>query len=98
MLCLSPADHALITAATAGDTLTLRIANGETRQYVAQAPRVVGRQQREVLDQRRTALTLIACGADGNDRHVLDATLADPIDAARADPAATAGEGGAAGH
>ncbi|MDP9434478.1 MAG: hypothetical protein M3P93_04490, partial [Actinomycetota bacterium] len=82
VLCLAPADHGLITAATAGDHLTLRVANGETRVYVAAAPRVVGRQQREVLDQRHTGLTLVACGADGNDRQVLVAALADLPEAA----------------
>ncbi len=82
VLCLAPADHALITAANTGDRLTVRIANGETRAYLAAAPRVVGRQQREVLDQRHTGLTLVTCGADGNDRHVLVATLADPPAAA----------------
>ncbi len=86
VLCLAPADHALITAANGGDRLTLRIANGETRAYIAAAPRVVGRQQREVLDQRHTGLTLIACGADGNDRHVLVATLADPPAVAERSP------------
>ncbi|MDP9314029.1 MAG: hypothetical protein M3R24_24650 [Chloroflexota bacterium] len=86
VLCLAPADHTLITAAQAGDRLTVRIANGETRSYVAAAPRVVGRQQREVLDQRHTGLTLVACGADGNDRHVLVATLADPPEAAERSP------------
>ncbi len=82
VLCLAPADHALITAAQAGDRLTVRIANGETRSYVAAAPRMVGRQQREVLDQRQTGLTLVACGADGNDRPILVATLTDPPEAA----------------
>ncbi len=82
VLCLAPAEHTLVTAAKAGDQLTVRIANGETRAYLAAAPRVVGRQQREVLDQRHTGLTLVACGADGNDRHVLVATLADPPEAA----------------
>ncbi len=86
VLCLAPADHALIIAAQAGDRLTLRIANGETRVYVAAAPRVVGRQQREVLDQRHTGLTLVACGAEGNDRQVLVATLADPPAVAERSP------------
>ncbi len=86
VLCLAPADHGLITAATAIDRLTVRIANGETRMYVANSPRVVGRQQREVLDQRHTGLTLVACGAEGNDRHVLVATLADPPEAAERSP------------
>ncbi len=86
VLCLAPADHSLITAAQAGDSLTLRIANGETRTYVANSLRVVGRQQREVLDQRHTGLTLVACGADGNDRHVLVATLAVPPEAAERSP------------
>ncbi len=86
VLCLALADHALITAATAGDRLILRIANGETRAYRAAAPRVVGRQQREVLDQRHTGLTLVACGSEGNDRHVLVATLADPPAVAERSP------------
>jgi len=78
VLCLAPADAALVTEARANDGITLRIANGETRQYVAAAPKVVGRHQREVLDQRQTGLTLIACGASGNDRAILTARLRPP--------------------
>jgi hypothetical protein len=75
VLCLAPADAALVTEATARETLTLRIASGETRRYQAAAPRTVGRSEREVMDQRRAGLTLIVCGVAGNERTILEAAL-----------------------
>ncbi len=75
VLCLAPADAALVERAEADETWTLRIASGETRHYRAQEPRTVGRQEREVMDQRHAGLTLIACGASGNDRTIVEAAL-----------------------
>jgi hypothetical protein len=73
-LCLAPQDQALVTSATQGETITLRVANGELRRYTAAAPRRVPRSEREVLDQRRIGLTLVVCGTAGNDRDILEAT------------------------
>ena len=75
VLCLAPADAALVVRAEADEIWTLRIASGETRRYRAQAPRTVGRQEREVMDQRHAGLTLIACGVSGNDRTIVEAAL-----------------------
>ncbi len=72
---VSPADAALVEGAEADELWTLRIASGDTRRYRAQAPRTVGRQEREVMDQRHAGLTLIACGASGNDRTIVEAAL-----------------------
>ncbi len=75
VLCLAPADAALVERAEADELWTLRIASGDTRRYRAQEPRTVGRQEREVMDQRHAGLTLIACGASGNDRTIVEAAL-----------------------
>ena len=75
VLCLAPADAALVEQAEADETWTLRIASGDTRHYRARGPRTVGRQEREVMDQRHAGLTLIACGVSGNDRTVVEAAL-----------------------
>ncbi len=79
VFCLPPSSMALISTMQRGDAITMRPASGAIRQYEIVATSTVGRQQTEVMDQRRAGLTLIVCGSaasgNANERMVAEAVF-----------------------
>jgi hypothetical protein len=71
--CLPQEASPTVAALSRGDVITMRPASGAVRRYEVSRVRRVGRQQVEVLDQRRAGLTLILCGEAGNERTVVEA-------------------------
>jgi hypothetical protein len=69
--CLPQEASPTVAALSRGDVITMRPASGAVRRYEVSRVRRVGRQQVEVLDQRRAGLTLILCGEAGNERTVV---------------------------
>lgn len=73
VFCLSPSATDLIDSLKRGSPILMRPASGELRRYEVMRVRTVGRQQVEVLDQRRAGMTLLACGTEGTTRTVVEA-------------------------
>lgn len=76
VFCLPPGAEATITSLVRGDMITMRPVSGAIRTYELVRVRQVGRQQIEVMDQRRAGLTLMVCGAAGNMRTIAEAIYA----------------------
>lgn len=87
VFCLPADSAAMLKGLGRGDQITMRPASGALRHYAIIRTRSVGRQQIEIMDQRRAGLTLIACGIGNNERTIAeaiyraDATGAAPLDA-----------------
>lgn len=85
VFCLDPVSAGdVVQLMTRGATIIVRPASGAVRTFTVVRQREVGRQEVEVLDQRRAGLTLVLCGTAGNTRLVVEATealasLASPI-------------------
>jgi hypothetical protein len=71
--CLGQDARTLAHATTRGQPILMRAANGAVRRYEVARVRQVGRQQTEVLDQRRAGMTIVLCGDSGNQRTVIEA-------------------------
>ena len=56
----------------------MRPASGAVRTYTVIRTREVGRQEVEVMDQRRAGLTLILCDQGGNTRTIVEAAYQPP--------------------
>ncbi|HEU4328196.1 MAG TPA: hypothetical protein VFS21_33980 [Roseiflexaceae bacterium] len=75
IFCVPPAMRPALAALRSGQTLTLRTANGGMRRYQIDHILTVQRQQTEILTQRQARLTVLACGTDGADRTVAQASF-----------------------
>jgi hypothetical protein len=73
VFCLPAESEAMLKELSRGDPITMRPASGALRHYAIIRTRSVGRQQIEIMDQRRAGLTLIACGIGNNERTVAEA-------------------------
>jgi hypothetical protein len=73
VFCLPGNATSLISALKRGSPIVMRPASGALRHYEVIRTRTVGRQQVEVLDQRRAGMTLLACGGTGSTRTVVEA-------------------------
>jgi hypothetical protein len=73
VFCLPGNATNLISALKRGSPIVMRPASGALRHYEVIRTRTVGRQQVEVLDQRRAGMTLLACGGTGSTRTVVEA-------------------------
>jgi hypothetical protein len=73
VFCLPAESEAMLKELSRGDQITMRPASGALRHYAIIRTRSVGRQQIEIMDQRRAGLTLIACGIGNNERTVAEA-------------------------
>lgn len=77
IFCLPAGDVGLLAQMQRGDAIIMRPASGAVRHYEIVRTRTVGRQQIEIMDQRRAGLTLIACGGsangNANDRMIAEA-------------------------
>ena len=71
--CLPPTAKPTIDGLNRGSVITMRPASGAVREYTVVRVREVGRQEVEVLDQRRAGMTLILCGDGQNERTVVEA-------------------------
>jgi hypothetical protein len=78
VLCLGPDAAPLLTTLPRGATITMRPASGAVRRYTVIRTRQVGRQEVDVLDQRRAGLTLILCGQGDNTRTIVEAAYQPP--------------------
>ncbi|HEX6291293.1 MAG TPA: hypothetical protein VFZ66_19070 [Herpetosiphonaceae bacterium] len=73
VFCLPAEAEQLMTNLKRGSTILMRPASGTLRRYEVMRVRTVGRQQVEVLDQRRAGMTLLRCGESGSTRAVVEA-------------------------
>lgn len=73
VFCLPAQRSDLLSALKRGRPILLRPASGALQHYEVLRTRSVGRQQVEVLDQRRAGLTLLPCTGDGSTRTVVEA-------------------------
>ena len=77
VFCLPPGSMELVKGMQRGDTIIMRPASGAIRPYEIVRARTVGRQQTEIMDQRRAGLTLIVCGeastGNANERVIAEA-------------------------
>ena len=73
LFCLPPSARSTVMGLTRGSVITMRPASGAVREYTVVRVRQVGRQEVEVLDQRRAGMTLILCGDGQNERTVVEA-------------------------
>jgi len=79
VFCLPPDTEAMLGALREGTTVLMRPATGDVREYRIVRVQAVGRQQTEVLSQRKAGMTLIACGVPGDERVVAEAVYQPPI-------------------
>ncbi|KPL83017.1 hypothetical protein [Herpetosiphon geysericola] len=73
IFCLPTTAKSTIDGLNRGSVITMRPASGAVRTYTVVRVREVGRQEVEVLDQRRAGMTLILCGDGQNERTVVEA-------------------------
>lgn len=76
VFCLPASIKDDISQLKRGDSIQMRTASGTINNYEVVRVRMVGRQQTEIMDQRRAGLTLIQCGLDTegqNQRMVVEA-------------------------
>jgi transcription elongation GreA/GreB family factor len=79
VFCLPPDTEATLAELPEGTTVLMRPATGDVREYRIVRVREVGRQQTEVLSQRKAGMTLLACGVLGDRRVVAEAVYLPPI-------------------
>jgi len=79
IFCLPPDTEAILAELPSGSTVLMRPATGDVRQYKIVRVQRVGRQQTEVLSQRKAGMTLIACGVPGDERIVAEAVYQPPV-------------------
>lgn len=79
VFCLPPDTESTLAALPEGTTVLMRPATGDVREYRIVRVREVGRQQTEVLSQRKAGMTLLACGVPGDERVVAEAVYQPPI-------------------
>jgi hypothetical protein len=82
----------MLRALPVGTPVLMRPATGDVRGYEIVRVREVGRQQTEVLSQRKAGMTLIACGTAGNERVVAEAVYTPPVSRERPPLAALGNE------
>jgi len=73
VFCLPPGARTTVEGLARGSLMMMRPASGAVRAYEVVRVRQVGRQEVEVLDQRRAGMTLILCGEGQNERTIVEA-------------------------
>lgn len=79
VFCLPPQSESTVAELSEGTRVLMRPATGDVREYRIVRVQRVGRQQTEVLSQRKAGMTLIACGVPGDHRVVAEAVYTPPI-------------------
>jgi hypothetical protein len=92
VFCLPPDAADMLAAVPVGTPVLMRPATGDVRQYEIVRVQTVGRQQTEVLSQRKAGMTLLACNTPGNERVVAEAVYLPPISRERPPIAAVGNE------
>jgi hypothetical protein len=92
VFCLPPETAATLQELPIGTQVLMRPATGDVRAYEIVRVRQVGRQQTEVMSQRKAGMTLIACTTPGDERTVAEAVYLPPISREPAPVAAVGNE------